>query len=96
MIRTQQEWLVRKRDGRVAPFDISLIERAMANAFRAELNLAEAQPLDAEIEAEIKAMSAEAAEEVSNEASTDRGVDVAVRPDATENRRIGTLGVEHR
>ncbi|MCA9077218.1 MAG: ribonucleoside-diphosphate reductase subunit alpha, partial [Planctomycetaceae bacterium] len=84
MIRTQQEWLVRKRDGRVAPFDISLIERAMANAFRAELNLAEAQPLDAEIEAEIKAMSAEAAEEVSNEASTDRGVDVEKVQDLVE------------
>ncbi|MCA9111256.1 MAG: ribonucleoside-diphosphate reductase subunit alpha, partial [Planctomycetaceae bacterium] len=84
MVRTQQEWLVRKRDGRVVPFDVSLIERAMANAFRAELNLAEAQPLDAEIEADIKTMSAEAAAEVSAEAGTDRGVEVEKVQDIVE------------
>ncbi len=84
MIRTQQEWLVRKRDGRVTPFDISLVERAMANAFRAELNLADEQPLDEEIEADIKVMAAEAAEEIAEEAATDQGVEVEKVQDLVE------------
>ena len=84
MNRTQQEWLVRKRDGRVVPFDVSLIERAMANAFRAELNLADAQPLDSEIDAEIKAMGAEAADEIAEEAGSDRGADVEKIQDLVE------------
>ena len=46
MIRARSEWVVRKRDGRVVPFDDGLIGRAIANAFRAELNLADGQPLD--------------------------------------------------
>ena len=32
MIRTQQEWLVRKRDGRTVSFDAGLIERAISNS----------------------------------------------------------------
>jgi ribonucleoside-diphosphate reductase alpha chain len=84
MIRTQQEWLVRKRDGRVVPFDIALIERAMANAFRAEYNLADSQPLDEETEADIKAMAAEAIEEVADQAGSDRGVDVEKIQDLVE------------
>ena len=46
MVGTQVEWNVRKRDGRIVPFDGSLIARAISNAFRSELNLAETQPLE--------------------------------------------------
>ena len=46
MVDTQAEWNVRKRDGRIVPFEGSLIARAISNAFRAELNLAETQPLE--------------------------------------------------
>src|SRR5690606_33083353 len=84
MIRAQQEWLVRKRDGRVVPFDMGLIERAIANAFRAELNLADAQPLDPDLEAEIKAMAADAAQEVADAASTERGAEVEKIQDVVE------------
>ena len=35
MVGTQAEWNVRKRDGRMVPFDGSLIARAISNAFRA-------------------------------------------------------------
>ena len=45
---------VRKRDGRNAEFDSSRIAGALAKAFRAELNLAEAQPLDSAIVGDIK------------------------------------------
>ena len=46
MTRLQTDWIVRKRDGRIASFDMNRIGRAMENAFRAELNLADSQPLD--------------------------------------------------
>ena len=54
MIRARTEWVIRKRDGRTVPFDSGLIGRAIANAFRAELNLADQQPLDAESDEEIR------------------------------------------
>ena len=41
MIRAKSEWVIRKRDGRVSPYDDGLIGRAIANAFRAEQNLAD-------------------------------------------------------
>ncbi|MGE0376873.1 MAG: ribonucleoside-diphosphate reductase subunit alpha [Planctomycetaceae bacterium] len=84
MIRTPQEWLVRKRDGRTVPFDGRLIERAITNAFRAELNLAENQPLDDELAADVQAMTAEIGQEVSEAASTDKGVDVEKVQDVVE------------
>ena len=45
MIRARSEWITRKRDGRTVPFESRLIYKAIGNAFRAELNLAENQPL---------------------------------------------------
>jgi hypothetical protein len=53
MIRAVNEWIIRKRDGRTVPFESKLIFRAICNAFRAELNLASGQPLDADIEREV-------------------------------------------
>ncbi|MBX3435900.1 MAG: ribonucleoside-diphosphate reductase subunit alpha [Planctomycetaceae bacterium] len=84
MIRTQQEWLVRKRDGRTVPFDSQLIERAITNAFRAELNLAENQPLDDELAADVHGMTAEIGNEIGEAASTDKGVDVEKVQDVVE------------
>ena len=48
-----QDWIVRKRDGRSVAFEMDLISNAIAKAFRAELNLADGQSLDSEIEQEI-------------------------------------------
>ncbi len=84
MVRTQQEWLVRKRDGRVVPFDAALISRAINNAFRAELNLAENQPIDDDLQADIRAMSQEVADQISEAAATERGVDVEKVQDVVE------------
>ncbi|MFN9971023.1 MAG: ATP cone domain-containing protein, partial [Phycisphaerae bacterium] len=76
MIRAETEWIVRKRDGRLAPFEPKLIFRAIRNAFRAELNLADNQPLDSELEKEIVSITDQVSADVSAEASTDAGVTV--------------------
>jgi len=49
---------VRKRDGRNAEFDATRIVGAMEKAFRAELNLADAQPLDSAIIDDIEQITA--------------------------------------
>ena len=50
LIQTTQEWLVRKRDGRVVPFDVERIEKALRKAFRADQGLA------ADLQAPLAAM----------------------------------------
>ncbi|MFO0425952.1 MAG: ribonucleoside-diphosphate reductase subunit alpha [Planctomyces sp.] len=84
MIRAETEWIVRKRDGRLAPFEPKLIFRAIRNAFRAELNLADNQPLDSELEKEIVSITDQVSADVSAEASTDAGVTVESIQDMVE------------
>ena len=84
MIRAQAEWIIRKRDGRLVPFDSGLIGRAIANAFRAELNLADSQPLDSDTDAEIRDITDEVAREVADDAATDNGTDVEHVQDIVE------------
>ena len=84
MIRARSEWIVRKRDGRLVPFESSMIERAVANAFRAELNLAENQPLDDSVAGEVAEMSEEVAAEISAAAATPDGADVEKIQDFVE------------
>ncbi|HAH46828.1 MAG TPA: ribonucleoside-diphosphate reductase subunit alpha, partial [Planctomycetaceae bacterium] len=84
MIRAQTEWVVTKRGGRTAPFDASLIGRAISNAFRAELNLADNQPLDDEIRMEIPEMVESVANEIAAAASSDAGVEVEKIQDVVE------------
>lgn len=84
MIRARTEWLIRKRDGRTVPFDSGLIGIAIANAFRAELNLADQQPLDAEVDSEIRAITEEVASELSAEAGSEAGTDVERVQDMVE------------
>ena len=84
MIRARSEWVVRKRDGRVAPFDSGLIGKAIANAFRAELNLADGQPLDETSDTEVREITEAVAETVADDAATDKGTDVEAVQDAVE------------
>ena len=84
MIRAKTEWIVRKRDGRLAPFEPKLIFRAIRNAFRAELNLAENQPLDQDLEKEIAAVTDQVSADISNDAATDRGAGVEAIQDMVE------------
>ena len=84
MIRARSEWVVRKRDGRVAPFEDGLIGRAIANAFRAELNLADGQPLDTTSDQEVREITEEVSNAVAEEAATDKGTDVETVQDVVE------------
>ena len=69
MIRARTEWVIRKRDGRSVPFDTGLIGIAIANAFRAELNLADQQPVDEETDAEVRTITEDVAAELADEAT---------------------------
>ena len=84
MIRARNEWIVRKRDGRQVPFEADLIQRALINAFRAELNLADHQPIDDEVVREVDQMTEEVAQEVSAAAATPDGADVEKIQDLVE------------
>ncbi|MBL8814383.1 MAG: ribonucleoside-diphosphate reductase subunit alpha [Planctomyces sp.] len=84
MIRAQGEWIVRKRDGRLAPFEPKLIFRAITNAFRAELNLADSQPLEKDVEREITAVTDQVTRDIASDAATDRGAGVEQVQDMVE------------
>ncbi|MEZ6061547.1 MAG: ribonucleoside-diphosphate reductase subunit alpha [Planctomycetaceae bacterium] len=84
MIRAQAEWIVCKRDGRRVPYNAGLIGRAIENAFRAELNLAENQPLDDDTRGEIQQIVNSVAAEVSHAAATDDGTTVEHIQDIVE------------
>ncbi|MCH2210869.1 MAG: ribonucleoside-diphosphate reductase subunit alpha [Fuerstiella sp.] len=84
MIRAQTEWVIHKRDGRTVPFDSGLIGRAIANAFRAELNLADQQPLDSESDQEIRSITEDIVVELSTDAGSESGTDVERVQDMVE------------
>ena len=46
MLKTQQELMVQKRDGRVVSFESKLIHRAIEKAFAAERQVSDTEPLD--------------------------------------------------
>lgn len=84
MLRATHEWLVRKRDGRTIPFDLSRIQNAITNAYRAELNLAGGQPLDHDMLAEIAQVAQSVADDVAPRASQPDGIDVERIQDLVE------------
>jgi ribonucleoside-diphosphate reductase alpha chain len=84
MTRAVSEWIIRKRDARTVPFEPRLINKAILNAFRAELNLADQQPMDPEIEREVASITDEVVAEAGNDAGTDRGIGVEQIQDLVE------------
>ncbi|MEZ6129385.1 MAG: ribonucleoside-diphosphate reductase subunit alpha [Planctomycetaceae bacterium] len=84
MIRAKSEWVVRKRDGRTASYDGGLIGRAIANAFRAELNLADGQPLDSTTDQEIREITQEVEDTIASDAATEAGAHVESVQDTVE------------
>ncbi|MBA62285.1 MAG: ribonucleoside-diphosphate reductase subunit alpha [Planctomycetaceae bacterium] len=84
MVGTQAEWNVRKRDGRFVAFEGSLISRAISNAFRAELNLAETQPLEEVTLEEIARMTESIISEMAPLATTGNGIEVEKVQDLVE------------
>ncbi len=84
MLRSSQEWTVRKRDGRKVPFELSLIQNAISNAFRAELKLAGEQPLDEDVQRNIETVLNAISEALVPLASQDTGIDVERIQDLVE------------
>ena len=84
MLRAPHEWVVRKRDGRSASFEPTRIHTAITNAFRAELNLADGQPLDADVLQDIASVMQSVADDIAPLASHPEGVDVERIQDLVE------------
>ena len=84
MIRAQADWIVRKRDGRIVPYETTLVTTAITNAFRAELNLAQSQPIEDVVEQEIQRMVEGVTSELAPLAGTDDGVEVEKIQDFVE------------
>lgn len=84
MIRASHEWVVRKRDGRSVPFEISRIQNAISNAFRAELNLAEGQPLEEDVLKDVASVLQSVSDDVAPLASQPQGIDVERIQDLVE------------
>ncbi len=84
MIKASHDWVVRKRDGRSAPFEMVRIKNAINNAFRAELNLADEQPLDEDSSREVVEICESVSVDLAPLASLAEGVDVERIQDLVE------------
>lgn len=84
MIRAQTDWIVRKRDGRLTPFDPEFVHKAIQKAFRAELNIEPEQQLDEQAAGEIDRLTNAVTGEIAPHASTDNGIEVERIQDAVE------------
>lgn len=84
MLRAPHEWVVRKRDGRTVAFELVRIQNAITNAFRAELNLADGQPLEADVLKDIASVVQSMVDDVAPLASQPNGVDVERIQDLVE------------
>ena len=72
----QQEMIVKKRDGRLIPFERELISRAIQKAFRADMGLAASQPLEIELVTEVEQITSEVVNKALEASQTPEGVDV--------------------
>ena len=84
MRRAPHEWIVRKRDGRSVLFELSRIQNAISNAFRAELNLADGQPLEADVIEDVARVVQSVADDIAPLASQPNGIDVERIQDLVE------------
>ena len=81
----EKDMNVRKRDGRVVPFEREVIAGAMQRAFLAEKGLTEIAELDAEILRKIELMSDVVVWQVSEDAQSEQGVAVERIQDLVED-----------
>jgi ribonucleoside-diphosphate reductase alpha chain len=81
---TQQDMLVRKRDGRVVSFESQLIARAIEKAFCADRQVESREELGEELLERIKSMVARVFVQVSANATAAEGIDVELIQDAVE------------
>ena len=98
MLKIEQDMLVRKRDGRVVPFDAIRIQKAIEKAYRAELKLPLGVPLDEEMQVQILEIVKAVIEEVAEEATATGGATVERVQDVVEVQlmRFGRYTVARR
>ncbi|MEX1026920.1 MAG: ribonucleoside-diphosphate reductase subunit alpha [Candidatus Paceibacterota bacterium] len=84
MLRAPHEWVVRKRDGRSVSFELARIQNAIANAFRAEWNLADGLPLEDDVLNDVTSVVQSVVDDVAPLASQPSGVDVERIQDLVE------------
>jgi ribonucleoside-diphosphate reductase alpha chain len=84
MLRAPHEWVVRKRDGRSVSFELTRIHTAILNAFRAELNLADGQPLESDVMKDVASVVQSVVDDIAPLASQSEGVDVERIQDLVE------------
>lgn len=84
MLLESHDWVVRKRDGRLVPFELARIQCAIANAFRAELNLADGQPLHADVLQDVSRVAETVTTGLAPLAGHAKGVDVERIQDLVE------------
>ncbi len=84
MLRAPHEWVVRKRDGRSVSFELTRIHTAILNAFRAELNLADGQPLEPDVMKDVASVVQSVVDDIAPLASQSEGVDVERIQDLVE------------
>ncbi len=82
--QTSRDLLVRKRDGRVVPFNDQLIAVAMTRAFCAENGVISADELDDSLTERIGAMTAAVADQMRQLADAGQGLDVEQIQDEVE------------
>jgi ribonucleoside-diphosphate reductase alpha chain len=84
MLRAAHEWIVRKRDGRVVPFELDRIRSAILNAFIAELAVTDRNALDSDVLRDVDQVVASVADDVAPLASQHQGIDVERIQDLVE------------
>lgn len=84
MLRAAHEWIVRKRDGRVVPFELDRIRGAILNAFIAELAVTDRNALDSDVLRDVDQVVASVADDVAPLASQHQGIDVERIQDLVE------------
>ncbi len=83
--------VVRKRDGREVEFDGARVEQAIAKAFRAELNLADGQPLAADIQKDVEQIAGQV-RRIATQPGLNDALSVEQIQDVVE---IGLMKLEH-
>jgi ribonucleoside-diphosphate reductase alpha chain len=85
-LATNAQALVKKRDGKIAPFDGERIIKAIEKAFRAELDIPAEKELVQTLAEQVEKIGREVIEEVSQNAYTINGVDVEHIQDIAEQK----------
>ncbi len=83
-VTTQVSLDVRKRDGRITSFESARVEQAIERAFRAEIGIADGQPIEAALQHQISEITTNVVNQIENRPFSRDGVDVETIQDAVE------------